>query len=183
MDREKSIANDLRKYLTDELLIEKADEIYRSKNSRISRQKKRILLLFYYTLEAYRILYGPVDPNKLGKLFSLKQGQQNTAYSSFSNRRENHVYFTSPINLISDYCDELRIDKYKEEIVDFARDMLERDKSLYNKYPQTVAGGILLYYFSNIGSDMSQDKISEVVGKTPATLKKMAVIIQKIDNT
>jgi hypothetical protein len=188
--KEKTISTDLRKYINDEELILKADELYRNSKTGISRQKQRIYLLFAFTLKAYRILYGPVDPNKIGKLFSLPSGgiltpgKQNTAVSSFSDKKENTIYYTSAIDLLPDYCRNLKIEDALEDITELGKQILAKDKSLMNVFPQTVAGGLIYYYLSNIYTtgDIDKNKLKEVVGRTLATIRKMSIIISEIDN-
>lgn len=188
--KEKTIIPDLRRYLNDEDLILKADELYRKSETGISRQKQRIYLLFAYTLKAYRILYGPIDPNKIGKLFPLPSGailtpgKQNTAVSSFSNKKENTIYYTSAIDLIPDYCKSLEIEDLTDDIIDLGKQIIAKEKSLMNVFPQTVAGGLIYYYLSNIytNSEIDKTRLKEVIGRTLATIRKMSVIISEVDN-
>jgi hypothetical protein len=185
----KTIIPDLKKYVSDENLILKADELYRQGKTGISRQKQRIYLLFAYTLMAYRILYGPVDPNKIGKLFSLPSGsltpgKQNTAMSSFSNKKENNLYYTSPIDLIPEYCKDMGITDLTDDIISLAKQILQKEKSLMNVFPQTVAAGLIYYYLTGIydNADIDKNRLKESVGRTLATIRKMAIIISEVDN-
>lgn len=187
--KEKTIVPDLKKYLSDEDLISKADELYRKSETGISRQKQRIYLLFAYTLKAYRILYGPVDPNKIGKLFTLPNGiltpgKQNTAFSTFSNKKENCLYYTSPLDLIPKYCEELKIEDSTEDIIKLGKEILNKEKSLMNIFPQTVAGGLIYYYLSGIYdiNGINRNKLKKVLGRTLATIRKMSFVISEIDN-
>lgn len=187
--KEKTIIPDLKKYINDENLILKADELYRKSKTGISRQKQRIYLLFAFTLKAYRILYGPVDPNKIGKLFTLPSGtltpgKQNTAVSSFSDKKENSIYYTSAIDLIPSYCKDLNMEDISDDIVTLGNQIIAKDKTLMNVFPQTVAGGLIYYYLSNIytNSEIDKNRLKEVVGRTLATIRKMSIIITEIDN-
>lgn len=184
--KEKSIAASLAKYPNIPAdIIAKADELYKKDDVKICRQRKRIHLLFYYTLEAYRELFGDVDPNKIGKIFDLKQGDTMTAVSTFNKKKKcTKIKFTSPISLIQTYCYELNIkdDEIVEEICQLCKDTLAKDPILMNSYPQTVASGILWYYFQTTNYEPDRQKFEKIVGRSTATIKKIAKQISIIDN-
>lgn len=183
--KSKSIAPDLAKYNIPEDIIAKADELYKADKVDICRQRKRIFLLFYYTLEAYRENHKDVDPNKIGIVFGLSQGDIMTAVSTFNKKKNScKISFTSPIQLTMAYCDELRINDsiIKDEIHDLCMNVISKDPTLVNSYPQTIASGILYYYFQTTNYEPDKATFELIVGRSAATIKKMAKHVSIIDN-
>jgi len=183
--KEKSIISDLVKYNIPEDIIAKADELYKRDDVKICRQKKRLHLLFYYTLQAYRDIYQHVDPNKIAKYFNLKQGDTMTAVSTFNKKKNvSKISFTSPLQLTRDYCRDLNIkeEEIVEEIVDLCRNVVFKNPRLLDSYPQTIASGVLWYYFQTSNYEPNREKFEKTVGRSTATIKKVAKLVSKIDN-
>lgn len=183
--KEKSIASDLVKYKIPEDIIAKADELYKRDNVKICRQKKRIHLLFYYTLHAYRDSYKDIDPNKIAKIFNLTQGDAMTAVSTFNKKKDSdNVNFTSPLRLTLNYCKDLNIvdEEILNEIKTLCLEVIHKNPNLLNSYPQTVASGILWYYFQTSNYEPDRLKFEQIVGRSTATIKKTAKLIGTIDN-
>jgi len=183
--KEKSIASDLVKYKIPEDIIAKADELYKRDKVKICRQKKRIHLLFYYTLHAYRDAYNDIDPNKIGKIFGLTQGDAMTAVSTFNKKKDTcKVFFTSPLSLTLNYCKDLNIVDVEilAEITKLCLEVIHKEPNLMNSYPQTIASGILWYYFQTSNYEPDRVKFEQIVGRSTATIKKTAKLIGTIDN-
>lgn len=180
---EKSIIHDLMDYDLPEDVILKADYCYKEISSKIRRQNKRVLLYFYCVLKAYRELYGAVDPNSIRKTFGLTQGDIMKSVSTFSNKRVSEIIYTSPVDLIPDYCRRLKIkDECVEDIVKIGESIIKSNPTLKNDSPQTVAAGIIWYHLSTIGVDNEKKEFSSIVDRTPATVKKMYIKIATFDN-
>lgn len=186
--KEKSIAADLAKYDIPEDIIARADILYKEDqvdSFRICRQKKRKKLLFYFTLKAYRELYHDVDPNKIAKPFGLTQGDTMTAVSTFNKKKtSSDVYFCSPIKLTERYCEELSIKDPEiiSEILRLCATVIEKEPNLINNYPQTIAAGVIWYFFQAYNYDPHREKFESIVGRSSATIKKMAKLVGEIDN-
>ncbi len=183
--KEKSIASDLAKYNVPEDIIARADELYKQDDVKICRQRKRLHLLFYYTLGAYRSIHRDVDPNKIAKYFDLTQGDTMTAVSTFNKKKKrSNLTFSSPVKLTGDYCFELKIrdPEIVEEIVNLCRNVICKNPLLLNNYPQTVASGVLWYYFQTYNYEPDRENFETVVGRSTATIKKVAKLVSTIDN-
>jgi transcription initiation factor TFIIIB Brf1 subunit/transcription initiation factor TFIIB len=182
-DIEKSITPSLRKYDLPEDVIDSADYHYRIRDYRITRQKKRILLYYYCSLRAYRDMYGTVDPNYVRKKFDISQGATMKATSLFSDKNISEVIYTSAVDLIPEYCQQLKLNQEViEDIVLLGQSIIDKAPTLKNDSPQTVAAGIIWYHLTTIGVEQDKRKFSSIVDRTPATIKKMVSRVTIIDN-
>jgi hypothetical protein len=181
--RDKTIMPELRKYNLPEEIISKADEFYRADNAKIRRQKKRIDLLFYYTLKAYRDIHVNVDPNSIGKIFNLNSGKVQTAITTFKGKKESCYYFTSPVGIVRQYCEMLKVDSdTTQDIINITIRVITKCPELLDSHAQAIASGAMWYHFSTIGYEPDKRKFKYIVGRSIPTVKKFSKRIASIDN-
>jgi hypothetical protein len=79
----------------------------------------------------------------------------------------------------------MNLDIYNEELHDLTKNIINKDKEILEKFPQSVAGGIILYYMECRGMD-TNSKLTEFakkVGYCKPTLQNMCRYIGDIDNS
>ena len=91
----------------------------------------------------------------------------------------------SPLNYLPDYCSSLGL---SQDAVDNIRmqaaSIIRKDPSLLQESPQTVAAGLLKYYFvtNGIATDDPQ-RVAKVTGRSNVTIDGMYRRIASIDNS
>lgn len=154
----------------------------------IRRGKIRNQLLFYCVYCAHLELSRLVDPSQLGKKFGLTQGEVQRCDSIFSPLQTGYRppdITTTPQGYLPTYCQELKLsDDVVTSIMHLAATILEKDPSLMQDNPQTVASGLLRYYL--IANGIETDgiaTIATVTGRSSATMDTMYKRIATIDNS
>lgn len=182
--RERSISQDLLKYDLPEDIISTADFLYKKDNVSICRQRKRLHLLFFYTLEAYRKRQGNVNTNNIAEIFNLDQGEIKTAISKFNKmKKKSKVSFSSPVEYVVMFARQLNV---KEDLINdlviLSKKVITKKPILLNSFPETLASGILHYYFSTLNYNFERELFEKTVSRSSATIRKMSKIICEIDN-
>lgn len=188
---ERSILPDLRSYTLPEDIKLRADAIYNKMKYQVRRGKIRSQMLFFCVYCAYLELANvgevTVDPVQLGKLFNLTPGEVQRCDSLFSPLQTGYKppsVYTSPLGYLPDYCEAFGLSEDTiPEIIKLSTSILQKDKSLFEENPQTVAAGLLRYYTVTNGiiSDDPQ-KIINITGRSVATIDTMYRRLSTIDN-
>ncbi len=170
-----------------ENIMEKADEIYHSIDAGTRRGKRRKCLLFYCIYQSHKNLGIPVDPRSIIVSFGLRTGDMTEALSGFSELNTGFVpsnLYISPIDLLPTYARkmELREDSI-QALVEFGADVLKNNPSLLDKFPQTVASGLLKYYLSIQGINLDMKAFAEIIGLSEATINTTCKLITTLDNS
>lgn len=182
-----SILPDLKEYPLPDDIKNRADVIYNKMYYRVRRGKIRDQLLFFCAFCAYNELNRDVNPIELGALFGLTAGEVQRCDSIFSYLQtgyrppSNHI---SPLRYLPNFCRNLDLsDDAINAILALARNILQKDPSLSQENPQTVAAGLLRYYIvtNGIVCDDPQ-QIIKVTDRSIVTIEGMYRRIATIDN-
>ena len=185
---ERSILSDLKKYSFTDDIKNTADVIYNKMRYQVRRGKIRDQLLFYCVYCAHCELRRNVNPIQLGKLFELTQGEVQRCDSLFSPLQTGYrkpELIVSPLDYLPDHCNAINLSQEAiEGILIMAAGILEKDPSLMQENPQTVASGLLRYYtvLNGITVDDPQH-MTIVTSRSNATIDTVYRRIATIDNS
>lgn len=185
---ERSILSDLKTYSFTDDIKNTADVIYNKMRYQVRRGKIRDQLLFYCVYCAHCELHRSVNPIQLGKLFELTQGEVQRCDSLFSPLQTGYrkpELIVSPLDYLPDYCSAINLSQEAiEDILVMAASILEKDSSLMQENPQTVASGLLRYYtvLNGITVDDPQH-MTIVTSRSNATIDTVYRRIATIDNS
>lgn len=184
----KSIYGDLSKSNISEDVKLLADDIYRRLNLNTKRGRQRKKLMFYCVIKAYRELGIVCDPKIVAKEVGINMNEINKAinmgneYSRISGS-DNGVYH-KPQDFIPDYCKQLMLpDECKEEILKLTSEIINKQPSILENYPQVLAAAIILYYLTTHGVKIDIDEFSKIFLRSPVTIQKLVKVIADIDQT
>ncbi|MEM2987184.1 MAG: hypothetical protein QXV60_03700, partial [Nitrososphaerota archaeon] len=164
-----------------------ADVIYNKMKYQVRRGKIRHQMLFFCVYCAYLELNRNVNPIELGEIFGLSQGEVQRCNSLFSPLQTGYKPPSrniSPISYLPDFCKNIGLSQDAlESIINMAVIILNKDPSLYQENPQTVAAGLLRYYIITNGI-MIEDpqRITRVTNRSIVTIESMFKRICTIDN-
>jgi transcription initiation factor TFIIIB Brf1 subunit/transcription initiation factor TFIIB len=182
----RSILNELSNYNIPDDIKSRANIIYNSMVSNIKRANKRKYLLFYCVYSAYKELNITVNPVELGKKFNLSPGDVQKTHSMFSPLQTNYKPVNRIINAsdyISDFCKKLNMDSYESDIIMFTNNILNKNPSLTQEQPQTVAAGVLKYYMMINGIELiDKHQLSISTLRSDTTIDGMYKKISTMDN-
>lgn len=185
---ERSILPDLKHYPFTDDIKNQADVIYNTMRYQVRRGKIRFQMLFFCVYYAHVELHRDVNPIQLGAQFGLSQGEVQRCDSLFSPLQTGYrppSTNTSPLGYLPDYCNNMDLSQDAiEEIMKMGTHILDKDPTLYQENPQTVAAGLLRYFTvtNGITTDDPQ-KMSRVTGRSNVTIDGMYRRIATIDNS
>jgi hypothetical protein len=183
-----NFTKELEVYNLPDCIIKKANEIHNQMKNQIRRNTKRTQLKFYCVYNAYIELGRSIDPFNLGRTFKLKNSDVRKTDSLFSEVRTGYQppkKITSPLDLLE--TSGAKIGLSKESITDLVSDsksILNKNSSLNQETPQTVAAGLLQYYINNNGIKLEDPLLmNEAINRSSVTTDNMAKLIAEIDNS
>lgn len=198
---ERSILHDLKSYPFPDDIKNRADAVYNKMRYQVRRGKIRSQMLFFCVYCAYLEIKkehldrglkedeieNSVDPIKLGIQFNLTQGEVQRCDSLFSPLQTGYkppTIHTSPLGYFPDYCKDLGLDiDAIRAIIKLSTSVLQKDKTLSEENPQTVAAGLLKYYTITNGIILEDpQKIIRITNRSVATIDTMYRRIAVIDN-
>lgn len=183
----RNILQGLKPYTFSEEIKNMADTIYNKMVYRVRRKKIRNQLLFYCVYCAHIELGIFVNPVKLGLVFDLNSGEIQKCDSLFSPLQTGYcppAQNISPINYLREYCKILGLSSETcDSIAISSRDILEKDNSLEQENPQTVAAGLLKYYIVINGIQVDLQRIMEITGRSSITIDSVYRRVSTIDNS
>lgn len=183
-----SILTDLKETKISDDVRQKAYEIYCKMQCRPYRARRRQMLTFYCIYNAYKELGISKNPNELITLVGLDKKYITQAFALFNNNNINYKLpdefeqEVTPNTFIDQYFYLTKLDKeyHLNPIHILTNDILTRDPSLLDKFPQEVALAILIYYmkFNKVKYDIKD--YSNLLNKSPATLTNLCTKITRI---
>ncbi|QIN54631.1 transcription initiation factor TFIIB protein [Cedratvirus kamchatka] len=186
MNRQASIVNDLTHIeIPDEIKIE-ANRVFQSLTISTKRKKNRKRMVFFCVYEAYRnlniveeprVIAGLVGlpPNELQKAFSVCSELQ-TGYSTGIQQKKAEDFI--PLILKS-----LGINIDESEIRDILEQVTEKDPSLNEDFPQTVAAACISYFLEINGLKVPRADIANIIKRSDMTIQKICKKIVKAHNS
>jgi transcription initiation factor TFIIIB Brf1 subunit/transcription initiation factor TFIIB len=184
---QKSISSDLVTYNFPDEIVNQADLIYNQMKYQARRLKVRTQLLFYCVYCAHLELGRNIDPINLGSRFNLTPSDVQKCDSMFSPLQTGYYpprNSVSPAKYLPEYCDQIKLSEdAAQQVISMTENILQRDRSLLQENPQTVAAGFLQYYVTINGINLSHpDIIANIVHRSKVTVDNMMKRIANIDN-
>lgn len=185
---DRSILGDLKQYDIEDEIKNKADVVYNKMQPQTRRNKVRRQLLFYCTYCAYLELGRDVNPSVLGKIFDLDSGAVQKCYSLFSPLQTGYTppsSTASPLRYLPDYCARMGLThEAVTDLISMSKRILNKDRTLLQETPQTVAAGLLRYWIeiNGVVIDDSQ-KLRNITGRSLVTIDTMFKRIANVDNS
>lgn len=179
---EKSIRSDLEKLGIPGNIVNIADSIYQNMDVGTKRGKRRKMLLFYCVFTAYNQENTTVEPIWLANICGLERSNISKALSMcspvFSIVETTTTRFTAPKEYIPVYFDKLSEwlnfpDGALDDIYDITDEIMEKDPSLKDDKPQTVAAAILVYYMKIHGYTIDKEKYKTIFKRSDMTINKI----------
>lgn len=188
---DKGVIDELKAYHFSDEINNRADAIIRKMNPKTRRGKIRKGLLFYGVYLAHEELGCKIPPIEIGKPFGLDQGGITKAYSRFSSPSETeYCNFSgasinkSPVDFFEVYLEKMGLDKESiQQACILANQIIKKEKALLQASPQTVASGLVHYYAGIMGINVEISIISEITGRSQATIKNTSLKLRRIDNS
>lgn len=198
---ERTILPDLATYPFPDDIKNGADVVFNKMRYQVRRGKIRDQMLFFCTYCSYleeinkqtldfRNTKPPlnIDPIQLGTQFGLSQGEVQRCDSLFSPLQTGYrppSTYTSPLTYLPNYCQNIDLShECIDEIMKLAQTIMEKDPTLHQENPQTVAAGFLRYYTTTNGiTTEDPQKITRITGRSNVTIDGMFRRIATIDNS
>jgi len=186
--KQSSIVTDLSNYNFSPQIISEAERIYAIMRHNVRRGSVRKKLLFQLVHNAHLELDIPVDPNELGKIFGLDRGEIQKSFSLFSPLQTGYApptKNTTPLQYIPSFCTRLGLSTdITEQFERTSRAILEKDPTLLDEHPRTVASGLLRYCLTTHGLVFEdQTLIDNITGRSYVTVDPVFKRIISIDNS
>lgn len=164
-----------------------ADSIFMKLNPLTKRGNRRKQLIFFCLYYAYIELGQPQDPKKIAQIVGIKPSGITKAFSMFSQAQTGYkppnLYIT-PIHLIPQYCESLHLTtETTQDILNFAQTILDKDPNLKERFPQKIAGGILLYYLTINGFSVNRKEFAKLIQLSDVTISNVFKQIASIHNS
>lgn len=181
----RNILGDLAEYSFPEDIKHEANKIFSDIGMPTKRSNERKKMLFYLVYTAYRQKGSFVNPQSLGKEMGLSPGDVNRALTAFSEVQTGFrpkIRKATPLDAIPNLCLNLGLDHITEDVVNLAKEILEKCPSLREEFPQKVAAGILSYFMEYNGILIPRDVFKNKVDFSDVTIKDIHQRITKIHN-
>ncbi|MEM3062649.1 MAG: hypothetical protein QW303_03765 [Nitrososphaerota archaeon] len=184
---ERSILPDLKYYSFPDEIKNQADVIYNKMRYQVRRGKIRQQLLFFCVYCAHLELGYNVNPVRLGEKFGLTQGEVQKCDSLFSPLQTGYkppVKYISPLNYLPEFCKNIGFaDETINDVISVSESILNKDSSLTQENPQTVAAGLLRYYILTHGVSFDDlQRLTTITNRSIVTIDGMFRKICMIDN-
>lgn len=179
---EKSIRTDIDKLGFPPDIVNIADSVYQDMDLGTKRGKRRKMLIFYCVFTAYNQANITVDPIWLANLCGLERSNISKALSMCSpvstGAEVPMVKFTTPKSYIPVYFNKLQElvnfpDTVIQEIYDISDEILEKDPTLNDEKPQTVAAAILVHYMKMHNYTIDKEKYKSIFKRSDMTINKI----------
>jgi transcription initiation factor TFIIIB Brf1 subunit/transcription initiation factor TFIIB len=164
-----------------------ANDIYQQLNLTTKRGRQRRKLIFYCVIKAYRELGIVCDPKVVAKEVGIKTTDINKAmnigneYSRLSGNNNNGFYH-KPQDFIPEYCKQLMIpEDCTQDILRLTSNIIEKQPSILENYPQILAAAIILYYLTTHGVNIDIEEFSRMFLRSPVTIQKLVKVIADVD--
>lgn len=188
---DKNVLKEFERYGINGIEAGRACEIYNQMN-KSSRQKNRRQLLFVCAYNANNELFkeGIIEERRpteeLAKLFRLKNGEINKAFTKFSPMQTGYDQpndFKTCIDYIPSYCRQLGFQDYIIlDIVKLGESVLTKEPELNEHYPKRVCAGVILYFIEINSIPYDKEKFTKVMELSEMTVRQMYNQVGSIDN-
>ena len=178
---EKSIRMDLEKLNLPSNIVNIADEIYQNMSIGTKRGKRRKMLLFFCAFHAYNRENLPVDPVWLITVCGLDRSSISKSLSMCSpvyTSSETPMVRYNPNQYIPVFFEKLSTwltfpQGTLEDIYKMSDEIMEKDKTLQDEKPQTVAAAILVHYMKLHGYVIDKENYKTIFERSDMTINKI----------
>ena len=187
---ERSIRTELDKLNIPSNIVNLADTIYQDMDVGTKRGKRRKMLVFFCTFTAYNQVNKPVDPIWLANICGLEGSSISKALSMcspvYTNVETPMVRF-SPKDYIPVYYKKLS-DWLEfpigtlDDIYSITDEIMNKDMSLSDEKPQTVAAAILVFYMKMHGYTIDKENYKTIFKRSDMTINKIKKKVIKAYN-
>jgi len=164
----------------------KANGIFINLKTGTHRGRKRKQLIFFCVYHAYKELNLHCDPNLIAKEIGIRQGDMSRAFSTFSPVQTGYQLLnrqSTCIDFLPDYCELVGLSREMVPLVtQLADELICKDPLLKERFPQTVAAGILRYFTMINGMVIDSGSFASSMHLSEATINAMLRQIQQVDN-
>jgi len=185
---ERSLHSDLEPLGFPQEIIERANVYYKEiiKN-KIYRAGNRLSIVFACTYYAYCDIMEPRVPSELAQRFKLDKKGVSNGFKIFSHaytKRPDKKYIDA-MDLVPKLLSELNIDKKSQKVcrddIQIIYDFVHTKSKIFNSSnPQSVASGLIYYYFKINDVPITRSEFSRVVHLTDITFTKIACNVHSI---
>lgn len=187
---ERTIRLDLEKLNIPSNIINIADKIYQNMDVGTKRGRRRKLLLFFCTFTAYNQENIPVDPIWLANICGIDRSSISKALSMCSpvyTNTENPIAHYDPKDFIPGFYERLKEwlvfpEGSLEHIYAMTDEVMDKDPSLTDEKPQTVAAAILVYYMKENGYSIDKENYNTIFRRSDMTINKIKKKVIKAYN-
>lgn len=150
------------------------------------RSERRKMMVFYCIYNAHAELNIKCDPKAIADAVGMSTKSISKALTLYSEAQTGYKppqVIHEPCDFIPSYCAQLGIaDECIKTILSAARDIIDKEKSLLQGNPQKVAAGILKYWLICNGIQVNEERYSNIVKQSEATIRASVSKIVIIDN-
>lgn len=180
--REKDLSN----YRFPDCIKEKAVHMAIQLSLPPRKSRPKLQQIFFCILCAYAELGKICDPQRVAAELELSQKDINSAYSTHNQAFINYSMPKVPSkaeNYVSYYLEDLGIDDSQSEFICEKMDeLLEKDPSLREKYPQDFAVASILYYLQTNGFEFKQRNAVIKLQRSPTLISSLIKYLEILDN-
>jgi transcription initiation factor TFIIIB Brf1 subunit/transcription initiation factor TFIIB len=186
---ERSIFKDVENLGFSETIIAKANKIYSQvTQGKIFRGNSRKAIVFACVFHAYKISGKPQSHDKLIQIFNLnrKTGLKGLKYVNLYAPKESKLRTTyiTPINLIDEIMQKFSAtQEQKEEVVQLYEKIKNKSSRLNRSRPQSVASGLVFYWITVKGKEITLKDFAQKVVLSELTVNKISKEITEIFNS
>lgn len=185
MSKKPSIANDLAPLEISEQVKIEANNIFQTLNIPTKRKANRTRVIFFCVFMAYQNLGKVEEPRVIAKSVGLQHKEISKAFSICSKLHTDYVpTFTqkTPQDFVPIIINKLGIDTEVEEIVELLQEVLDKDPSLKDDFPQTVAAACVSFFLEIKGIKFPRSEIAHIIERSDMTLQKICNKVTKAYN-
>lgn len=182
---DRSVLGDLAKYNFPDDIKHEANDIFREIGMPTKRGNERNKMLFFLVYTAHRQKDRFVNPQVLGKEMGLSTGDINRALTAFSEVQTGYrpkIKRATPLDALPELCANLGLDHVTQDVLEIAKEVMEKCPSLKEEFPHKVAAGILSYFMEFNGIRVPADSFKKEVDFSDVTIKDIHQRITKIHN-
>lgn len=183
---ERSIFKDVENLGFSEIIIAKANKIYAQvTQGKIFRGNSRKAIVFACVFHAYKMSGKPQSHERLIQIFNLnrKTGLKGLKYVNIYAPKDSKIRTTyiSPISLIDEIMQKFTATKeQKDEVIELYEKIKNKSSRLNRSRPQSVASGLVYYWISLKGKDISLKDFAKKVFLSELTINKIAKEIAEV---
>ncbi len=181
---EKGIRKDLERMNFPASIIDKADELYfEVTGSEIKRSNLRKGIMFACVFQAFKEINDPQTPDQLTLRFNINRKNISKGLTYFhlnykqKSKLSNHI---TAKHFIPEMMKKFDIkDEHINAVIELYEKIENKSSELNASNPQSVASGLIYYYFKKINLDISPSAFAEAIVLSEATVCRIVNSIEE----